>query len=102
MAAISKTRVANATLTGSTVDTVTLAGPYPVVEVVNRSGANFIWVRASGNGTPPSDPTVAGDECEPVAPGERRVVLVGAKSPIVKIIGNGDAYSVVGGLRQRT
>lgn len=94
-------RVKNETLDGSFVDTVTIQGAYPLVEVVNRDTDDPIFVTV-GRGEVPADPTVVGDNCEPVMPGERVVVSstqLPTEQVIVKIIGGGSggqAYSVIG------
>lgn len=90
----------NKTLTGSTVDQITFADSWPLVEVVNR-GEGVIWVTASTRGEP-DDPEVEGDDCQPVLPGER-ITVVNSRSAqggaIIKVMGDGDAYSIVGAQR---
>lgn len=93
-------KVANKTLSGTTVDRVEITGGWPAIEVVNRSTTNVLWAVGANPGVIPSDPTAAGDNIEPIMPGERILVHVGQTSPsvskYVKLIGNGNDYSVVG------
>ena len=100
MASYSASKVANKTLSGTTVDTVSITGGWPAIEVVNRSVSSILWAVCGPPGTTPSDPTAAGDNIEPVQPGERILVHVGQVTPnvskIVKVLGSGNDYSVVG------
>lgn len=97
MALLSAQRAKHPTLTGTTVDTVTL-GPVADIEVFNRAGSADLWVAVSA-GAVPSDPAVNGDDCEFVPAGTVRSINIpgGASghSIGVKIIGNGNLYSVV-------
>lgn len=98
MASYTVEQVANETLTGATVDDVTVEGGWPAVEVVNRDAAEALWVTV-GTGEAPDDPAVAGDNVLPVMPSERVVVYRGRRRDqdlVVKLIGDGNAYSVIG------
>ncbi len=64
MATFSVARAKSATLTISTVDTVTITAAFASpggIEVINRSQTGTIWVRFDG-----AAPTVGGDDCHPV------------------------------------
>lgn len=93
-------KVANKTLSGTTVDRVEIQGGWPAIEVVNRSTTAVLWAIGAAPGSIPADPTAAGDNIEPILPGERVLVYVGQVSPgvsqYVKLIGNSNDYSVVG------
>lgn len=92
MAVYSGNRAISKTLAGATVDTVTLTGNGRG-QVYNR-GAGIIWFTDGRSGSAaPADPTVGGDDCIPVMPGTKESVTAYGHS-IVKIIGNGDAYTV--------
>lgn len=102
MAAIAASKSVHKTLTSTTVDTVTFDTAWPIIEVINRDDTNPLWVTSSLTGTAPSDPTAAGDNTEVVLPGERVAVInsrSATKKAIIKILGNGDPYSVVGSTR---
>lgn len=92
MASYTADRVKSATLTSTTVDTVTLNGVWPKVEVLNR-GTGTISFTVDG-----STPTGLGDDCYVVLPSTSLVVPTDAvaASTDVKIIGNGDGYTVTG------
>jgi hypothetical protein len=94
MASLTATRVKSATLSSTTVDTVTL-GPCAEVEVWNRTGANDMSFTV---GAAPSAPTDKGDECFVVAAGQAVRVPTGVynASVVVKIIGSGNGYTVTG------
>jgi len=92
----------HATLTGAAVDKITLTGRPAKVDVLNRgaAGSADLYVTV-GNGTSePADPTAAGDNTEIVAPGGFVTLDVPTSVPgssaVVKVIGNGNAYSVIG------
>lgn len=93
MANLTKARAAHATLSGVTVDTVTLTGQgIKAVEVSNRAGATTIFFTTDG-----STPSASGDDTDYVMPGE--AVTVAPRSTtgvgvVVKLIGNGNDYSV--------
>lgn len=106
MASYSVTRAKHATLSSTTVDTVTISGTYTHVEIVNTSGSTTIYATVGVGGSTPSDPTAAGDNTFTVPAGTVRTVpLGGTASPTllenlapikVKVIGNGNGYSVTG------
>lgn len=92
MAVYTGARAISKTLTGAGVDTVTLTGNGRG-QIYNR-GAGIIWFtdgRVGGVAVP--DPTVGGDDCIPVMPGTKEPIPASGHT-IVKIIGNGDAYTV--------
>lgn len=93
-------KVANKTLSGTTVDRVEITGGWPAIEVVNRSTTSVLWAICGASGAIPADPAAAGDNIEPIQPGERILVHVGQVTPnvskYVKLIGSGNDYSVVG------
>lgn len=100
MANYSASKVVSKTLSGSTVDQVTITGGWPSIEVVNRSTTAVLWAVAGSPGNIPADPAAAGDNIEPILPGERIVMTFGqavpGQSQYVKLIGTGNDYSVVG------
>jgi hypothetical protein len=98
----------HATLVASTVDVVTLPGPYRHVEVINRDASADLWVTVDHglqNGVTLT-PTVAGDGCLYVGPGAVRVIDTvpgdaagtdGSASRVVRLISaSAVAYSVTG------
>jgi len=100
MASISKAIAVHTTLSGTTVDTVTLTGAPNEADVLNEAsagGAN-LYVTSGWTGNTPAEPTASGDDTRVVPPGgfiTIKIPGVGA-AVIVKIIGNGNAYSVEG------
>jgi hypothetical protein len=77
------------TLSAATVDTVTFAdGVGEETVIYNRGPATIFAV--SGR-TLPADPTVGGDNCLPILPNTKESLGGGR---FVKIIGNGDAYTL--------
>lgn len=103
MASYTCTLAKHQTLTGTTVDTVTFNGAIDAVEVLNYSGATDIYftVGASIGGTAVvATPTAAGDDCYRVPAGQAFVVPMNVNQEgqqqiaVVKLIGNGNAYSV--------
>lgn len=100
MANYSASKVVSKTLSGTTVDRVEITGGWPAIEVVNRSTTQMLWALAGAPGVNPPDPTAAADDVEPIQPGERIIVHVGQTTPgvskFVKLIGNGNDFSVVG------
>lgn len=85
----------HATLAGTTVDTVTVTGPSSSVDVMNRAGSGYLTVVAA-NGSTPVDPTALADNTEIVPVGGKVTFKNGAGNFVVKILGNGNEYSVVG------
>lgn len=95
MAAYTAVSAKHATLTTTTVDTVTLTGPGRALQVRNRHATENLTI-AFGT-TAPSDPTALGDDLRFVAPGEWRTFTVTQYANtglVVKLIGNGNGYSV--------
>lgn len=98
MAAYSVSFVKTASLTASTVDSITLTGLIQAIEVVHHGNVtNPIYVIVDDA---VAAPTVAGDNCEVVLPNERcRFSKIGTNlgSSIVSIISAGTVtYTVVG------
>lgn len=84
----------HATLSASTVDTITLTNDFQTVEVVHRTStaADPIYFTVDG-----STPTVGGDNTYVVMPGGWKSVRAWANSDVVKLISAGTpAYSVTG------
>lgn len=80
------------TLTGTTADTVTITD-YDVVDIVNRDSDEPLWVRYEGDASP-TTAVAAADGTDYVAPGG--FLRVDAGKGGISIVGNGNAYSVVG------
>lgn len=101
MAAESTATSVHNTLTGTTVDTITLTSSPDKVDVINRAAAGGadLYVTRGYTGASPTDPVAAADGTRVVPPGGfityEGTVRSGA-SVIIKIIGNGNAYSVIG------
>jgi hypothetical protein len=96
MASYSAAGSKHATLSGTTVDTVTLTGGYGAVEVLNR-GTNTIWITYGARADTVTDPTAAADGTLAVPAGQ--VVELDANGRggfTVKLVGNSDDYSVQG------
>lgn len=97
----------HATLSGTTVDKVTLSAKVHAVEVMNRSGSTTLTVTAALGATAgdPPDPTSLADDTNVVPPGTSVVIPLAADSTaitaefagaVVKVLGNGNDYSVLG------
>lgn len=87
MAAYSVALSKHATLSGTTVDIVTLTGGWDFVEVLNR-GDVPLWFRTDG-----TSPTASGDDAHVVMPGEALIV---ENLGTVRVLGDSNAYSVTG------
>jgi hypothetical protein len=98
MAAEAGIFTAHATLSGTTVDTVTLSGALTRVTVINRAAAGGadMWVTISTTSTAPSDPVAAADNTYWIPAGGYKTFRAGGNGCIVKILGNSNAYSVEG------
>lgn len=94
MATYTGVRVVSATLAGTTVDTITMAGDAARTVVYNRHATQTIWATIGKN---PPDPTVAGNECIPILPMTKEVIGGGGVSSVIKILGNGEPYTVFRG-----
>lgn len=104
MADYSATVATSQTLTAGDVDAVTLTdvgGGYgrttPTITVVNRTGADELFITVGTANTVPVDPTVGGVDCYCIAAkvGESRSFPASAGPVTVKVISNGAmAYSV--------
>lgn len=105
MATYSATRAKHATLTASTVDTVTIGDQtsrdkFGALEIFNRDTGTGLYYTYSTSATAPADPTVAGDNTYYVPPsGAMMIPLDFAQTNIfaVKVISSAAAaYSVHG------
>lgn len=97
MAAYTGNRVISATLTATTVDTVTLDADYTAVEVLSRNGAAEIWFTTDTG----IAPTVGGANCDvlPAAIGSLIVDASAYGTPtVVKLISAGAPTYTVKGL----
>lgn len=90
MATYSVTRAKNATLSSTTVDTITLNQKWEAVEITNADASNALYVRVDGTAA-----TAAGDDCTMILPASSKVIALGG-STTVSIIGNGNVYSCEG------
>lgn len=90
MATYSATRAKNATLSTTTVDTITLNQKWEAVEITNADASNALYVRVDGTAA-----TAAGDDCTMILPASSKVIALGG-STTVSIIGNGNVYSCEG------
>lgn len=96
MADYSVIRSAHKTLSGATVDSVRISGGYSSVEVLNRAAGGGADVYFTIDD---STPVVGADETYIVPAGTSLMVrssLSSATIETVKLIGNGNAYSVQG------
>lgn len=98
MASYSVSKAKHATLSSTTVDTVTVAAATEVF-VMNRGGTADLTVTSGA--TTPATPVALADDTDVVAPGTFiRVATAGAggypQTWIVKVLGDGNDYSVVG------
>lgn len=93
MATDSANRSVHNTLTAATLDTVTLTGMWPAVEVVNRATTgDGIYFTVDG-----STPTVGGNDSFWVGAGQSVIVPNFEDEAEVKLISaTADAYSVIG------
>jgi hypothetical protein len=95
VATLTGNQTKHATLTTTTVDQITLTGAGSGrFEVVNRDGTNTVWVTYSRTGTP-VDPVASADDAHVLPPNSsKEFYTFGSNNLIVKILGNGGAYSV--------
>lgn len=93
MASYSVTTAKHTTLVAGTVDTVTITGGYPRIEVLNRSGVADLYF--TNDGTVPSGGC---DNCYIVPAGSSLNIPASdvAGSDVVQVVGNGNGYSVIG------
>lgn len=102
MAAVGAVLRAHATLSTTTIDTVTLTGSPLKVDVINRGaqGDAPLYVTWAFDGSTPDDPVADADETEVVMAGGYVTIADanGARpaSFVVKVLGNGNSYSVCG------
>lgn len=90
-----------ATLSTTTVDTVTLTGGFVYVEILNISGSTPLYYTVAAGADVPATPTAAGADTFIVPAGTSDTVSIAAMTVLrngctVKIIGNGNSYGVVG------
>jgi hypothetical protein len=101
VASIAGNRAASATLSGTTVDTVTL-NSYPYYKIVNHSVAATMWVTLGDGGLTPIDPAAAAADAFPVPPQAGATMLIENNNPaaagktVLKILGNANVYTVMG------
>lgn len=97
MASYVGTNIVNQTLSTTVADTVELQGDWHVIDVLNRSTTDVLWVTAK-TASVPSTATVAGDNVLPIMPGQRVTVLrnVPPTSAFLSLVGNSNPYSVIG------
>jgi hypothetical protein len=82
------------TLSGTTADTVTLAQAWPAVSITNHDATTALYFRLDG-----AVPVSEADENGVVLPGATVVAAMpalGAGTTIVKVVGNGNKYTVEG------
>lgn len=86
----------HATLSGSTGDIVKLTSTWGRVQIVNRSGSDYLWVKVSQ--APITDPvTPAGDDTLVVPPnGVLTVDTTNQQGVWVSVAGSSNPYSVQG------
>lgn len=91
MASYPAARAVHKTLTGTTVDTVTLSSSADFVEVLNYSLTDLLWVRVDG-----VTPVAAADDTHRIPPNRGKVIAVPANRASVEVLvlGNGNAYTV--------
>lgn len=101
MASIAGALSAAATLTSTTVDTVTLNAA-PFYRVINRTVAAELWITIGAGGATPADPAVAAANAYvvPAVVGAEIVVenpsLGASATTVLKVLGNANAYAVIG------
>lgn len=102
MAAYTANRTKHATLTTTTVDTVTIGAAngtrrFGSLEVVNRDGAQTLTFVYTTDGSTPADPTALVDDSWYVGPNSSVTLDLNIAYPniiIVKLVGSANAYSV--------
>lgn len=92
MASYSSKNGTHKTLTGTTVDTITLTKRWHSVVITNFDGTNKLYVTFDGV----TAPTAAGDDTYVVPTSYSKVFKFRNAVTVIKIIGNGGAYSVEG------
>lgn len=103
MATISDIRAVSASLSTTTVDNVRLLQPWDSVEITNHDASTAIYVSDDGA----TNPTAAGEGFDVVLPGDTKVLkarLLTTATPDgsavicheLRLIGNGNAYTVAG------
>lgn len=97
MASYVGTNVVNKTLSTTVADAVELQGDWHLVDVLNRSTTDVLWVTASV-GAVPTTAVAGNDNVLPIMPTERVTVLrnVPPSSAFLSIVGNSNPYSVIG------
>ena len=95
MAALTAAVSKHATLTGTTVDSVTLTQGFRSIEVINRDSTDYLWITYGASA--PADPTSGGDDTLVVPPASALTIDANNRANfVVKILGDGGAYSVQG------
>lgn len=90
MASYTATKSVHKTLTTTTADTVNLNDQWTEIEVINRSGTDPLYVRADG-----TTAVAEANETDVVMAGEA-VLMNRIPSAGISVVGNGNAYSVIG------
>lgn len=99
MATANVARAAHATLSGTTVDTVNLSDTLTEVCVINRSGTADLTVTFATGAATATDPVALAAETLLVPAGASLTFTVGGagyRKTQVKVLGNGNGYSVQG------
>ncbi len=95
MTAYSAVKATHNTLSATSADTVAITG-YDQVDVINRDASEPLYVTWEGDGSP-TTAVVEADDTEYVAPGGFvRIDANGTGGGKLSLVGNGNAYSVVG------
>lgn len=82
----------SATLSTTTVDTVTLGQVCSEVEIVNKDATNDLFITLNG-----LTPTASGDDCYRVLPATSKRLKTPSINPlVVSLIGSGNIYTVAG------
>lgn len=94
MATESTAKSVHNTLSGTTADKITITG-FRFVDVINRSATEPLYVSCDGTANP-TTAVAAANGTDYVAPGGFVRVDAGSDRGAVSIVGNSNAYSVVG------
>lgn len=100
MATDSSTAAVTNTLSSTTVDTITVQPGWTAfahtLVVVNWDTTNALFFRYDATGSTPPDPTSEGDDCLPVLTESTTSIRLprSVQSCVVKVIGNGNKYTV--------
>lgn len=95
MAAYNALKAIHKTLTGTTVDVVTLNQLWPAIEVENEDMVNDVFITQDQ-----TDPVADANNTTRIPPGATKVIksypVVGTVTHEVRVLGNGGAYHVEG------